>query len=239
MMKQTYILVHGAWHGAWCWERVAPELTAAGHCVVALDMPCMGDDRTPIADSTIDRAVARIVQAIEQAESPVILVGHSMGGLAITLAAEVLPRKIAKLVYLTAYLPSNGESCLSLAMADHSTVPYGMQFSEDRTFATMRDEWIKPSLYNDCSDGDVAHAKSRLRPQPLESYAHVASISAERAGTVPRIFIECLRDHAITPGFQRKMYLQNPCKSVLTLDTGHSPFFSAPLELASHLLSLA
>ena len=202
-------------------------------------MPGMGDDRTPIGDATFDRAVEKIIQAIEQAAQPVILVGHSMAGVAITQAAEIVTQKIAKLVYLTAYLPSNGDSCLSLAIADHSTVPYGLQLSPDGSFATLRDEWIKASFYNDCSDEDVARAKSKLRPQPLESYSRPVSLSAKRAGSVPRIFIECLRDHAITPGFQRKMYLQNPCETVLTLDTGHSPFFSAPAELALHLISLS
>ena len=162
-----------------------------------------------------------------------------MGGVVATQAAEERADRIDKLVYLTAFIPSNGVSCLTMALADCGTVPYGLVISPDGAVATVRDEWIKASFYNDCTDEDVEFAKGRLRPQPMESYSHPVSITAERASRVPRVFIECLRDLALTPGFQRKMYTENYCETILTLDTGHSPFLSSPRELVEHLISIA
>ncbi len=89
----TFVLVHGAWHGGWCWQLSAPMLEQVGHRVLTLDLPGLGDDTTPVQNITLaaySEAVARVVNAQPE---PVILVGHSMGGVAITQAAELLPRK--------------------------------------------------------------------------------------------------------------------------------------------------
>lgn len=235
----VFVLVHGSWHGGWCWERVVPFLQASGHEAYAPDMPAMGRDRTLIHDATFALGVERIVAQLAGMNRPVILVGHSMAGLLITQVAEERPDSISELIYLSAYLPKNGDSCFDLSMADHGLVPYGLEMSADGRSANMVEPWITPSFYNDCTDEDVAFAKDRLRPQPMEPFMQRVSITAGRAGSVPRAYIGCLRDHAITPGFQSHMQMSVPCDTVLTLDTGHSPFLSAPAALASHLNVLA
>lgn len=234
----TYLLVHGAWHGGWCWEQVAPFLTRAGHRVLTPDLPAMGVDPLPVGQATFAGGMQRLQALVDAETGPVIVVGHSMGGMYITQLAEDRPGKLARLAYLTAFIPDPGESALTMAARDSGIVRYGREMSADKGYVTVRDEWIKPAFYGDCPDEQVAKAKARLKPQALEPFAHPVSATPQRAGTVPRVFIECLRDHAITAGAQRAMYTRNPCERVLTLDTSHSPFLSAPQDLARALLSL-
>ncbi|MBA3922407.1 MAG: alpha/beta fold hydrolase, partial [Nostocaceae cyanobacterium] len=108
----TCILIHGAWHSSWCWNKVATLLEQAGHKVIAPDLPSHGKDKTPIREVTLQSYTDRICEILTELIEPVILVGHSMGGLVITQVAEQCPDKIEKLVYLCAFLPGNGESLL-------------------------------------------------------------------------------------------------------------------------------
>src|SRR4051812_20142149 len=114
----NFVLVHGSWHGAWCWYKVVPRLRARGHHVDAVELPGHARDWTPPAAVTIDSYVERIHEAIDRAPGPVVLVAHSRGGLAITQAAERRHDRVAKLVYLAAYLLADGESVLDVAPGD-------------------------------------------------------------------------------------------------------------------------
>ena len=105
-----FVLVHGAWHGAWCWYKLLPRLERAGHRVTALDLPAHGKDRTPIAEVTLERYADAVCNALGLDAEPAILVGHSMGGIAITQAAERHPERIKSLVYLTAFLLRDGDT---------------------------------------------------------------------------------------------------------------------------------
>ena len=89
----TYVLVHGAWHGAWCWFKVIPLLEKRGHKVVALDLPSHGRDKTPTSSVTLQSYADRVCQTLDECSEPVVLVGHSMGGVVITQAAEQRPKK--------------------------------------------------------------------------------------------------------------------------------------------------
>jgi len=110
--------------------------------------------------------------------------------------------------------------------------------TDDGLAATVRDDLIVPLFYADCSDGDIALAKRKLVPQASAIITAKVHLSDANYGRVPRVFIECLQDGAIPIATQRQMIAAVPCEKVLTLDTSHSPFFSAPAELADKLLSL-
>ncbi len=99
----TYVLVHGAWHGGWCWSKLVPLLEATRHRAIALDLPGHGNDKTPLAELSLDRYVACVSTAIGTIDEPVVLVGHSLGGTVISQTAEMHPDRILKLIYLCAF----------------------------------------------------------------------------------------------------------------------------------------
>lgn len=230
----TFVLIHGAWHGGWCWDKVVPLLQQAGHRVTAPDLPGHGADRTPIPQVTLQAYAERTAEVLDAQPEPALLVGHSLGGAVITQAAELRPEKIRALVYLTGMLPQNGQSIGDLRDPD-GLISHNRILADDKLSALVRDEAIAEIFYGDCTPQDVAWAKSLLVPQAVEPTMAPLRTSAERFGSVPRIYIECLQDKAISPARQREMYTALPCQAVLSLDTSHSPFFSAPEALAAHL----
>lgn len=235
----TYVLVHGAWHGSWCWDKVVPLLEKEGHTVVTPDLPGHGADTTPIDQVTLQAYADRVCSVLDAQSEPVILVGHSMGGVVITQAAEYRPEKIDTLVYLTAFLLRNGEVLLQVAEDDaEALVLRNLIMAQDQSYATVKTAAAKDMFYGDCGDEDVAKAISLLCPQAAAPLATAVKTSEENYGGVRRLYISCLQDRAITPACQEQMYIALPCEQVITMDTSHSPFFSAPEELARHLLAV-
>jgi pimeloyl-ACP methyl ester carboxylesterase len=223
----TYVLVHGAWHGSWEWEALTPLLEAEGHRVIAVDLP-----RT-----TMDDIVATIRAAVESAEEPVILVGHSAGGMWITQTAEAIPERIAKLVYVAAFLPTDGQALVDLAGDD--IVQTNLVVDEAAGTALVAEGVHREAFYGDCSDEVAAAASARHVPEAFAPFATPVRITEARAGSVPRVYVECVRDNAMVIEKQRAMQAASPCRQVLAIDTDHCPSLSRPRELADHLSSLA
>src|SRR5688500_8749013 len=107
---KTFILIHGSWHSSWNWHRVIPILERKGHRAIAVDLPGMGRDKTPINEVRFQKSVASICELIDSLDSKVILVGHSKNGIMISQAAEYRSDKIEKLIYLAAYLIPDGKT---------------------------------------------------------------------------------------------------------------------------------
>ncbi|HYW04037.1 MAG TPA: alpha/beta fold hydrolase [Gammaproteobacteria bacterium] len=235
----TYVLIHGAWHGGWCWAKLAPLLEAQGHTVVAPDLPGHGDDATPTERVTLQAYADRVCEVLDAQSEPVVLVGHSMGGIVITQAGEQRPDRIRALVYVTAFLPENGRSLADYAdSAEDTLVPPNMVVSEDGTRATVREAVIADAFYGDCSPEDIAWAKSRLVPQAVAPIVTPVRVTPDNFGRLPRVYVSCTRDRAITPEMQRMMLSNLPCDTVCSMDTGHSPFLADPDLLARHLLAV-
>lgn len=235
----TYVLVHGAWHGGWCWDEIVPLLEAEGHAVEAVDLP--GHDVKPASAEgmTLEAYGKHVAVRVEAAGGPVVLVGHSMGGMAITQAAEYVPERIAALVYVCAFLPGPGQSLLQLADNDpDAQVLPNLAVDEELGLCNVFPSARVSVFYGECDTGKAAAAAERLGPESLAAFEAPAAITEERAGSVRRIYIECLRDRAISVGKQREMYGARPCERVETIDTDHSPFISRPQELAQHLLAV-
>ncbi len=233
-----FVLVHGSWHGAWCWEKVTPLLEAAGHVAVAVDLPGHGDDMTPPNQVTLLDYANRISRAVAEQPGPVVLVGHSMGGGAITQAVEQCAERLSLLIYLTAFVPGNGTSVAEQAMGDAaSLLTSSVLIDPDAGVASLDADMIDACFYADCSTEDIAFARKRLRDDPLAPLTAPLHLRSESAREIPRIYIECLQDAAVTLEHQRAIRGAGRWAHVYSLDTGHSPFMSAPHELAEHLLA--
>jgi pimeloyl-ACP methyl ester carboxylesterase len=231
----TYVLVHGGSHGAWCWDKVVSLLREKGHLVLAPDLPGHGEDRTPIQKVTLQSCVDKVCKIVNTCSEPVILVGHSLSGLVISQVAEQIPGRIRTLVYLTANLIRDGES---LEPVFEKCRPL-LNISQDQRYFTVKSEVIADFFYSDCSADDISRAKSLLGPETMDMFKASVSLSEEKFGRVPRIYIECLRDKTTFPSDQKAMYTATPCLRVFSLNTSHSPFLSAPEHLVACLLSLA
>ncbi|MDA1128426.1 MAG: alpha/beta fold hydrolase [Chloroflexi bacterium] len=241
----TFVLVHGASHGSWCWDKVVPLLEAKGHDAVAVDLPgnTYGEYDIPPAQVTLKSYTDHVCKVLDQLDEPAVLVGHSLGGLTITQTAEYRPDKIRSLVYLTALLFENGRAMKPVASRDPDVVRAGLErdswtVSEDLSTISFHGDSIKSRFYNDCSNDDVVWAKTMLVPQPSGPLMDPLHLTAENYGRVPKVYIECLQDGAILIPYQKEMQEHMPCDRTITMDTGHSPFLSAPGELVRHLISV-
>jgi pimeloyl-ACP methyl ester carboxylesterase len=136
--------VHGAWHGGWCWHRIVAGLRRASHRVLAPDLLSLGVDRTPPAGVTLGRWTEQIATLVRSESDPVILVGHSRGGIVLSEVAESLPDRVRALVYVTAFLLENGRSLRDTAQSDtESLVGPAMMIANDHETATIR---IQPAV---------------------------------------------------------------------------------------------
>jgi pimeloyl-ACP methyl ester carboxylesterase len=237
----TYILVHGAFvGGGWSWDKVQSLLEAQGHTAIALDLPGNGNDSTPLKDVTLQSYVDRVVQMINEQSQLVILVGHSLGGISISQAHEVVADKISKLVYVSAYLLQNGESAFSKSQEpEHASAKISLwgQFTEEAM--SINPEGLKEVFCADCADADIERLKTRSQPQPLTPVGTPLSINVDpNAYADKRFYIETLQDQCVPNAIQRKMYTAMPCKKVMAMNTSHSPFFADPGKLVSYLTLL-
>ena len=204
--------------------------------MVAIDLPGHGNDRTPFHRITLGRYGTAICRAASAQGERVVAVGHSMGGFAVSRAAASSPELFSELVYLSAFVPAPGEWLIYLALRDRDSL-LRRSTALRPTQLRLRPACVKDVFYADCSDADVAWATSRLRPDPL--FPLVQRFPAHRELEIPRTFIECTFDKAISLPRQRAMYQRFPFDRVISMDTGHSPFLSAPDLLAEHLASLS
>ena len=240
---KTYILVHGAWHGAWCWYKVVPLLEAKGHKVIAIDLPGHGKDTTNPTNITLDDYVNKVVAVANEQTGQVILVGHSSGGVVISQAAEELGlHKIATLVYLDAFIPKDGESVFSLvAMVQKQLPPAASKPltimdcitpSEDKKTSVFKPELAQEFFYDDCSAEDIKFAKANLSRQAFASLAIPVKVTDSIYGTIPKYYILCIKSKDLD---KTLLSTHVPCKKVYTLPSSHSAFFSMPEKLADIL----
>lgn len=225
------LLVHGAWHGAWCWDRLIEPLRAEGFTPHTIDLPGHGEKAAET--QTLAGYAEAVAARLRELPGPAVLLGHSMGGQVISAAAERAPERITTLIYLCAFMNRSGESIFARAAGDDvSLLGAYLQPVEDGRL-TVADEGIKPAFYADCSDADIAFAKARLVPQSPEPFAVELAVTDANYGRLRRAYIVCENDKAIGAPKQREMIADTPVASEITLATSHSPFFSASADLAA------
>lgn len=234
-----YILVHGAWEGAWSWDATRPVLEHKGHQVTAVDLPGSPGNKQAISDVTMDSYVQTVVDAINALDHKVILVGHSMAGAVITQVAEAIPEKIEKLVYVAAFLLKNGGSVLEAMQSD----PNGeflpeLTFSEDQSYATASETTWRSKAFHDVDESSILEALPLVNnlAQATEPFMAKTAVSVERFGSVPKVYIRTSIDKMVSPGFQDEMIKNWEVGQVHTLVSGHFPTLSMPENLAVLIL---
>jgi len=230
-----YILVHGAWEGAWSWDNTRIALEQAGHTVTAIDLPGSYGNQQAIPDVTMARYVETVADAIIALDHPVILAGHSMGGAVISAVAELLPEKIERLVYVAAFLLKDGDNVLAAMQRD----PDGeylprLTFAQDQSYATVSEDVVRDIAFHDVAEKDIRHALPLMaEKQATEPFMARASLSQQRFGSVPKTYIRTTIDKITSPALQDEMVANWPVDRIHVLASGHFPALSMPEELAA------
>ena len=234
------VLVHGAWHGAWCWEPVLAALVGRGVEAVAVELPGHGADPGPLRDLHGDAARVRAV--LDGLDGPAVLVGHSYGGVVITEAGA--HPNVAHLVYIASFNLDAGESAMSAAVAeteaasiDHSGRPDALSFVRDEGdgSTTIDPEGARVLFYNDCPPEVADWAVARLGRQPMETLSQSPAAVAWRER--PSTYARCTKDNIVHPELQRVLAAR--ATHSVEWPTGHSPFLSRPELVADLLAGLA
>lgn len=221
------LLVHGAWHGAWCWAPLQAELDARGIPSFAVDLPGHGVSTLPLGDLHGD--AEHLADVIADLDRDVVLVGHSYGGAVITEAAARAGR-VVHLVYLTAFALDDGESIMSLlGSLPRAEVRLGAAIVQrDDGTSVLDPDHAVAALYGACPPAAVQAALARLSPQPMASFVQPVTGSPRRH--IASTYVCCTEDEAISIVHQREMALR--CTHTVTLATDHSPFSSMPAATA-------
>ncbi len=224
-------LVHGHWHGAWCWQRLIPKLEERGHQAVAMDLPC----------ETLDAGCARNAEVVAAAlaghDDDLLLVGHSAGGLTIPIVAGAVP--VRRLIFIAALLPAVGYSLAQQFAADPEIIDPAFAFTDDGDGFCSIDPALAPGyFYNDCTEADAGWATARLRRQTMTTITEITPLQAWP--DVPCTYIVTGRDRVITTSWQRRAAHERLAANVAEFpSSGHSPFLSRPAKLADVLSQIA
>jgi pimeloyl-ACP methyl ester carboxylesterase len=237
----TFVLVHGGLHGSWCWEGVAKPLRDKGHRVDTVDMPGrMGGPQ--IADPDLASYAATVIGAVDRCAEPVVLVGHSLGGLAATLAAEARAEALARIVFVNSLILRDGEGAMQTIFGPASESILAREgtltISSDGARIFVRGpETAIEAFYHRCDPADAAEAASRLVPEPLQPVLGIVRVTGSRFGAVPKTYIGSRDDRAVPWQMQRDMS-ERAGAHFIELDGDHSPFMSATGDLVAALAGL-
>jgi pimeloyl-ACP methyl ester carboxylesterase len=239
-MKSTIVLLHGAFQdGHSTWHKVQPELEAHGHKVVVINLPGRGGDGVDPHTLTSDIYRDTVLKAIREEAAPVVLVGHSFGGITISNVAEAAPDKIQALVYLSAYLPQDGQSLMTLAMMDRDSYlakPGNLVLTADYSVASIKDDQKAAIFGNDASGAEQEAIVASLIPEPGAPQGMPVKLTAENFGRVPKFYIETLRDNCVSPYLQEMMMSHVELRKVTQIDAGHASYITQPHAVAAAIL---
>lgn len=239
----NFLLVHGAWHGAWCWRRVVPLLAQAGHRVHAVTLTGVGERAHLLnAEIGLETHITDVMAAMDAEEmEDVVLVVHSYAGMLGTAVADRRPQRLQHLVYLDAVLPKPGESWSST----HASATRNARIAAAQADPLCSFPPPDPSVFGLDAD-DHAWVQRRQTPHPGKPYTQVLDFDPQRVAAVPRTFINCSRPPLGTIDISRQRMVDAtfwngawlPGSRVVEMATGHDPMVSDPQGLASILLGL-
>jgi pimeloyl-ACP methyl ester carboxylesterase len=239
--RHTFILVHGAWHGSWAWDTIVLRLKAAGHDAIAVDLPGNGHDATRPQDVTLDLYAAHVTAIIDRVSGPVVLVGHSMGGMTVAQTCELRAERVALAIYLCAFLLPDGMSVIEFynkhlepwMRGAHSRVTH-----DKATGCSSIDPASAVEVFYHQADRALAEAAAcKLTPQPEGARNSHIHLTEARFDRVPRVYIEAREDRSVHLPLQRKMQEMTPCLATYGLDSDHAPQLSQPDKLTELFLT--
>lgn len=234
----TYVLVHGAWQAPYVWDEVRDDLTGKGNKVIVVELPGHGKDATPTYTLSLDVYRDKVIKELSAVEGPVILVGHSMGGMVVTAVAEKVPVKISKLVYIGAFVPESGQALAEIADPDSKLGP-SLVPSDDKLTLDVKKEDLTGLFIADGSAQARQRVVDNYRAEPAIPFTTKVTLTPEHFGAVEKVYIKTLQDVVISPGLQDKMIAAAGIKTIYQLNTSHSPFLSQPKQVAELLLKIA
>lgn len=240
----NFILVHGAWHGGWCWRRVVQQLVSAGHRAHAVTLTGVGDRAHLMSPNiTLETHITDVINAIQMEEmNEVVLAVHSYAGMIGTALADRLTQRLKHLVYVDAVVPRPGESWGSThSSSTREARMAAAQSSPDYSFPAP-----DPAVFG-LAGADYEWVKRRLTPQPGHTYNDPLNFDPVRVATVPRTFVNCTQPalgtiDAIRPRVADARFWDGAWQGgggarVVELKTGHDPMISMPAELTKILVS--
>ena len=236
-LRFTFILIHGAWQGAWAWDTIVPRLKALGHDAIAVDLPGNGHNPMAPAEVNLERYAAHVAGIIDATQGPIVVVGHSMGGTAAARACELRPDRVALAIFLAAFLLPDGMSVLQFyelhlepwMVGAHKRVTY----DESGLLSSIDPASAVEVFYHKADRAQAEAAARRLTPQPEGGRRSPLKLSSAGFGTVPRVYIEAREDRSVHLPLQRKMQAMSPCRAVYGLDSDHAPQLSDPDALVA------
>jgi pimeloyl-ACP methyl ester carboxylesterase len=236
----VFVLVHGAWHGSWCWDKVSTYIKEFGHQSLAIDLPNKYTEKKGFHGINLKTYVDYVVDVLDGLQKPVFLVGHSMAGVVVSQVANNRPDLIKGIIYVTAFIPEkNGSVSLEENKTKKPTVALNVNIDPEKNSIELKNTTkIIEIFYNQCSQQDVCDALEKLQKQPLKPFLDNINLSSGKFDSIPKLYIECLQDNAISIEDQRRMS-QNVNCLIETLDSDHSPFLSHALELTKKIVNFA
>ncbi len=242
----NFILVHGAWHGGWCWRRVSDALVRDGHRAHAVTLTGLGERAHLLSSSiTLETHISDVINAIEAEEmGDVVLAVHSYAGMLGTAVADRLPGRLKHLVYVDAVVPRPGESWSST----HASTTREARLAAAQASAEFSFPPPDPAIFG-LADADYQWVKRRQTPHPGHTYSAPLSFDVQRVASVPRTFVNCtqptlatidaIRPRVVDPKFWDGAWMGGGGARVVALETGHDPMISSPEALTKVLLGCA
>ncbi|WP_131780926.1 alpha/beta fold hydrolase [Legionella gresilensis] len=234
--SQTFILVHGAWHAAWCWEYIARVLNLKGHTVLTPNLPGRHINLNSPNNISLQDYVSYLIHLIKEQSEPVTLVGHSMAGLIISEVAEAIPEAIRELIFVAAYIPQGEQSLFSIAEASesHNLTPYLIINEDYQTIYLTRTENLVNVFFNQCSLVDAQTALAKLQPEPLKPLIESVKVGKHFAQIAKRSLV-CRYDQALLLSDQLRMS-KTVTDHIIYLDADHAAYYSGANQIIAALL---
>ena len=237
-MGKHFVLIHGAWHGGWCWDGVISALEAAGHTAEAPDMPghAPGDDRSTV---TFGDYVDRVVDAVAVQPVPVVLVGHSSAGFLLQSAAPRLADKLERLVFLNAFILPDGMAQFDLVPPDAAQGMIAAAAASPDNCVPVIEPFVREALMAGESEEATVALLARLTPQPLALFTTKVSTVAFGAVTTPKVVVFGTNDASLPPGSFQQMAAGLGEHVTIEFDGGHEALVTQPLVVAARLIEAA